>query len=235
MSVGEEVGAKITAFRKARHLTLEALAKKVCKSKSTLSKYEKGNIVLDLESLYEIAKALHVRVDQLLCPQPELLQDEEKRGDIPAFFKGLSRFYGYVYDGRAGRLIRCVFDGIIPVTQNRFKVMMYMNFRDFARYQDCENSYEGFMEHYDALTHITLTNQETAMEQASLQVLASYLDSHVKWGLFNGFSSRPMMPIAVKMLLSKQPLKEDENLEKALKVSREDIRLLKLYNMFSVT
>jgi hypothetical protein len=44
-----------------------------------------------------------------------------------------------------------------------------------------------------------------------------------------------MMPIAVKMLFSKNLLKEDETLVKKLKVSREDIRLLKLYNMLSVT
>ena len=63
----------------------------------------------------------------------------------------------------------------------------------------------------------------------------SYQDSDTKWGLFNGFSSRPMMPIAIKMLLSKTRLKEDEELVRQLKVSKEDVRLLKLYNMLSVT
>lgn len=113
--------------------------------------------------------------------------------------------------------------------------MMYMNYKDFQNYQNCENTYYGYIEHYDAMTHITLTNQDTPMEKASVQVLASYLDSDTKWGLFNGFSSRPMMPIAIKMLLSKTRLKEDEELIRQLKVSKEDVRLLKLYNMLSVT
>ena len=73
------------------------------------------------------------------------------------------------------------------------------------------------------------------MERASLQILASYLDSDSKWGLFNGFSSRPMMPIATKMLLSKERQKEDEQLLQKLKISKEDIRLLRLYNMLSIT
>ena len=73
------------------------------------------------------------------------------------------------------------------------------------------------------------------MEQASVQVLASYLDSQTKWGLFTGFSSRPMMPIATKILLSKQVIKEDEEFLKSLKISREDVRILKLYNMLSIT
>ena len=85
------------------------------------------------------------------------------------------------------------------------------------------------------MTHIALCNQDTDMEKATVQILASYLDSDTKWGLFNGFSSRPMMPIAVKMLFSKTRLKEDEELIRQLKVSKEDVRLLKLYNMLSVT
>ena len=44
-----------------------------------------------------------------------------------------------------------------------------------------------------------------------------------------------MMPVALKILLSKQPLKEEESLVKKLKVSREDVRNLKHYNMLSVT
>lgn len=91
------------------------------------------------------------------------------------------------------------------------------------------------MEHYDAMTQISLVNQDTPMEKASVQILASYLDSDTKWGLFNGFSSRPMMPIASKMLLSKTKLKEDKELLKRLKISKEDIRLMKLYNMMAVT
>ena len=89
------------------------------------------------------------------------------------------------------------------------------------------------IEHYDAVTNIQLTNQDTPMEKASAQILASYLDADTKWGLFNGFSSRPMMPIAVKMLFSKSRLKEDSELIKVLKVSKDDIRLLRHYNMFT--
>ena len=109
-----------------------------------------------------------------------------------------------------------------------------MNFKDFNSYQNCENTYWGYMEHFDALTNIILTNQDSPMEKASVQILASYLDNDTKYGLFNGFSSRPMMPVAAKMLFSKKKLKEDQNLIQLLKISKEDIRLLKLYNMMSV-
>lgn len=112
--------------------------------------------------------------------------------------------------------------------------MLYMNCRDHRDYQNCENTYLGHMEHFDAVTTILLTNQNTAMEQAQLQILAFYLDSDVKWGLWTGLSSRPMMPIATKMLLSKNRLPEGQALLDQLKISREDVRLMRRYNMFCV-
>lgn len=130
------------------------------------------------------------------------------------------------------RIMRCVFDVLSETLHNQYKIMMYMNFTDFSRYQHCENTYWGYIEHYDAVTNIVLTNQDHPMEKASVQILASYLDADTKWGLWNGFSSRPMMPIAMKMLFSRTPLKEDLELVKKLKVSKEDIRPLKIPSPF---
>lgn len=112
---------------------------------------------------------------------------------------------------------------------------MYMNYTDFADYRRCENTYWGYMHHYDTLTNITMTNQDTPIESISISILASFLEADTKWGLFKGISSRPLMPIAVKMLFSKTRLREDDALIRQQKVSKEDIRLLKLYNMLSVT
>lgn len=233
-NINAEIGKRIRNFRKMRNMTLENLSRIICKNKSTISKYEKGEIVIDIITLYEIANALQVHVEQLLYCIPQ--SSEVKSTTIkPAFFNGVSQFYAYLFDGRANKIIRCVFDVLSETDDGQYKIMMYMNFKDYNSYQDCETTYWGYMEHYDALTNIMLTNQNTPMEKASAHILASYLESNTKWGLFTGISSRPMMPIAIKMLFSKQHLEEDESLIRQLKVSKEDIRLLKLYNMLSVT
>ncbi len=228
-----EIGKRIRTFRKMRRMTLDELSAVICKSKSTLSKYEKGEIAVDIETLYELAGALGIHVEQLLCQTGQTFFSAPDR--YPAFFNGLSQFYSYIFDGRNHQIIRSVFDILSKTEANQYKIMMYMNFSDYDRYQICENTYWGYIEHYDAVTNIALTNQDTPMEKASVQILASYLDADTKWGLWNGFSSRPMMPIAIKMLFSKTILKEDAKLAEKLRVSREDIRLLKHYNMLSVT
>ncbi len=214
-------------------MTLEELALAIHKSRATLSKYERGEISVDIETLYELAAALHIRTEQLLyTPASEKAQSQ--REITPAFFQGLDRFYCYYFDGRNGKLIRSVFDVFSRIGVNQYKIAMYMNFKDLAHYQQAENTYWGYMEHFDALTLIELTNQTNPMEKASMQVLASFLDADTKWTLWNGVSSRPLMPVATKMLISKKLLTEDAALIRELKVSKEDIQRMKYYNMFSV-
>ena len=232
--VSIEIGNRIRNFRKKRSITIEELARLINKSRATVSKYEKGEIVLDIVTMYEIADALQLHVEQLLYCRPERAVITSN-GTEPAFFSGLSQFYSYVFDGRSNQIMRCVFDILSVAGESRYKIMMYMNIKDFNNYQNCENTYWGYIEHFDALTNIIMRNNDTPMEQITINILASFLDSDTKWGLFCGISSRPMMPVALKMLFSKKMLKEDESLAKLLKISKDDIRLLRLYNMLSVT
>ena len=231
--ISHEIGKRIRAFRKARHMTLEELAQILCKNKSTLSKYETGEIVLDIETIYEISRALGIHVEQLLYCTPERAPIQEPEAQAN-FFSGLTQFYGYYYDGRVNRIVAAVFDVLLLSEDHRYKIMAYINFTDFDSYQNCGTAFWGYMEHYDAITNVILTNQDSPMEKAHGQILATYMNSDTKWGLFTGLSARPMMPVALKMLFSKKRLTEDEALVQLLKVTKEDIRLMKLYNMMTV-
>ena len=233
LKVSVEVGKQIRLIRKKRGMTLEGLASSINKTIATVSKYEKGEIVIDIETLYEISGALNVSPEQLLYHPPSFVPARDEYG-IPNFFNGVSQFYSYIFDGRSGSIVPCVFDILTEEDNDTYRVMMYMNYKDYERYQECENTYSGYIKHFDAMTYISLINRDTPMEEASVQILASYLDADTKWGLFNGFSSRPMMPVAIKMLFSKNMLEQNDELIKQLKVSKADIQMLKLYNMLSV-
>lgn len=69
-NINQEVGKKIRNFRKWRGLTVQQLADQIFKSKGTLSKYESGDITLDLVTLHHIANALNIQVEQLLYQEP---------------------------------------------------------------------------------------------------------------------------------------------------------------------
>ena len=139
--ISTEVGKRIRYFRMSRNMTIEELAAAVYKSKATISKYEKGDIVMDIETLYEIANRLHVHVDQLLVSQtPHRVVEHEVN---PSFFRDVNRFYAYYYDGRVRKINRSVCDILSRMDVNQYKLIMYMNYENLDRYQHCENIYVG--------------------------------------------------------------------------------------------
>ena len=68
--INEHIGNRILTFRKAQGMTLQQLAEKIHKSRASLSKYENGEITLDVETLFEISTALGVDMSRLTDFQP---------------------------------------------------------------------------------------------------------------------------------------------------------------------
>ena len=60
------------------------------------------------------------------------------------------------------------------------------------------------------------------------------MNTTTKWALAYGISSRPLMPTSTKVLLSKTIQQETPEFKKSLRLSKEDFRLMKLYNMLTV-
>ena len=99
MDISHEIGLKIRYYRKNRQMTVDQLAEAICKSKSCVSKYENGQIAVDLPTLYDIAAALDVGVTQLLYLPPSQ-RNGTTAGEVPAFFAGLHKQPGKMQGGR---------------------------------------------------------------------------------------------------------------------------------------
>lgn len=140
-----------------------------------------------------------------------------------------------MYDGRSNTLNRCVVDILYQTEPGTYKVIMYLNIKNHNEYQNCENTYVGYLKHYDMLSHLILQHQDTPIEQVIITVLAPHLKNDTKWGLFFGLSTRPLFPCSTKALFSRKKLPETPELYKELLISKEDIRLLRLYNMLAIT
>ena len=79
--VSIHVGQRIRLYRKTKNLTIETFAGMIHKSKATVSKYENGDISIDIETLFTIAQALGVPVNQLIDYE-EIGEQLKKLGDI---------------------------------------------------------------------------------------------------------------------------------------------------------
>ena len=54
--VSIHVGQRIRLYRKTKNLTIETFAGMIHKSKATVSKYENGDISIDIETLFTIGR-----------------------------------------------------------------------------------------------------------------------------------------------------------------------------------
>ena len=103
-SFSYHVGQRIKKYRKSRGYTIEQFSSMINKSKATLSKYENGTITIDIETLYEIAKALDIDMKCFIDYQPPVFHTEAV---LPKnFYFNQPRAYMYYYDGRVRQLVR---------------------------------------------------------------------------------------------------------------------------------
>lgn len=230
-NITREVGSQIRYARKRRGISMEDLAQAIYKTRSAISKYENGHISVDIATLYDIANALNVSIYDLLHRNtPDIKQ--EYNAEVPAFFRGVSQLYMYFFDGRVNRA-QCTVIDIFPTEENnKAEVLMYMNIRDLAHYRVCESSYRGILTHYEAFSAMLFENDDMPMDKYQIGIPHPYMDGEQKWVLTYGISCRPLMPSAAKRLLSKTPLPIHKALVQELMISKEDIRLMKHYNMF---
>lgn len=254
MDIAKEIGNNIKFYRARKHMSISELADAVCKSRATMYKYEAGQIIMDINTLYDLADVLEVPVDHLLY-QPPMDPKQAAPDTVPVFFADRSRFYAYIYDGRSKKVCESVIDlvneddadkpaGSLPALglearapipgAASFMLRMYMDVADLEHVQNCQHMYVGRMTHYGALTNMVFQNYNVPLEQYIISVPSPYIDGEEKWALAFGISAHPLMPTSTKMLLSKTPIKKDKPLGQRLMITKEDIRIMKLYNMLVV-
>ena len=92
--ISVHVGKRIRLYRKMKNMTIEVFAGLINKSKATVSKYENGDIAIDIETLFIIANALDISVNQLIDYDKEV-EETETRVDLSGRRHGKTRMYLY--------------------------------------------------------------------------------------------------------------------------------------------
>ena len=69
--INEKIGNNIKKWRKLKKLTQQELGEKIDKTLSSIQKYEKGNVMIPIDVLSNIAKALNIGIDDLLFDMVE--------------------------------------------------------------------------------------------------------------------------------------------------------------------
>ena len=130
------VGENIRKMRLARGLSLEEVAARIFKSKSTVSKYERGTIAIDIATLEDLAEVFDVHPAQLLMtPVPE------KKHLLTQM--SLDEIYMFSYDGKEKRIIKSVIERFRTDESNRFSINLYYDVASRNDLGNCVAFYQG--------------------------------------------------------------------------------------------
>lgn len=230
------IGKQIRMYRKVQGLTLQQLADMIHKSRATVSKYETGEISVDVDTLYDISFALRISMNQLTDYEPDIKWVEEKKPEMmrkSPFFEA-KRLYFYFYDGRYKRLK----DGIIDIYESKEHPGNYNaslsintvtpNGRSSAVY------YTGKVVYSDMLIRFSFVNQYNTLEEDLLYIFNPLEFRDFTEGLLCGISSTDLMPCAFKCLVTLNPQEATEELREQLLLTKKEIQRFQKMNMLIV-
>ena len=234
--INRHIGARIRSFRKAQGLTLQQLADKIHKSRASLSKYETGEITLDIETLYDISTALGVDLSRLTDYQPPKPPHPppttHSMGKSP-FFQA-QRLYFYFYDGRYNRLK----DGVINIHKRDDAGGNYEASLSISAVtptgRSSEIYYSGKVVYSDMLIRFSFVNQYNTLEEDLLYIFNPLELRDFTEGLLCGISSADLMPCAFKCLVTLTPQEPTDELKRHLLFTPKELRRWQKLNMLIV-
>ena len=235
--INQHIGGRVRSYRKMKGLTLQQLADAIHKSRATVSKYENGEITLDVVTLCEIAEALDVPLTQLTDYQP---RRQEPQPQAPEFdgkspFFQADRLYFYFYDGRHKWLKTGVIDvrkEIVNEDGSHEAAMFLRATTPSGR--SSEICYTGNVLYSDMLIRFNFLNQYNKLEQDLLYIFNPLELRELTEGLLCGISSSDLMPCAFRCLVSLSPSEDAEMLRELLQIKPKELRRLQKLNMFIV-
>lgn len=233
--INEHIGGRIRMYRKARELTLQQLADLIHKSRASVSKYENGEITLDVETLSEIADVLMVSPGQLMDfnpPVPKTAKQPLNHSAKSPFYQA-KRLYFYFYDGRYKRLK----DGIIDIRETKEAGSYEADLSVSAVNPSGRSSklyYTGKVIYSDMLIRFSFVNRYNPLEEDLLYIFNPLELRDSTDGLLCGISSADLMPCAFKCLVTLHPQEHTEEFKKRLLITRRELQQWQKLNMLMV-
>lgn len=231
--ITQYVGQRIRNSRKRKGYTIEEFSKMINKSKATLSKYENGSISIDIDTLLDISEALDMDLTHLInYKSPKT----NKTIVLNNSYFDHSQYYMYFYDGRNKKLTKSV----LQLTPNQEKTnsadaILYKGVNDFDDIDNCDNIYNGLLESFDATSHATFINQTNKSEKIHLLLMNPMQRGIPAIGLLTGIGNPPIFsPVAIKTIVSRYILEENEIFNKVVNISKEELKQYKQFNMMIV-
>lgn len=219
---------QIRFFRKANKLSISELGERINKSKTTISKYESGKIDIDVRTLIEIAQALGVSLFELLGP--DILLASSGIHTKPKVIH--TDYYMYRFDPNHNRLSKSYISCRSANEGRKFDAILFHNVKDFSTLEECEYLYHGNSEESDSYLNFFFENQSNSVEKLYLVTKKTLKKSGYMTGILTGIHSSSYLPASSKIIMSENPLMEDDTLLQDVRFSKTELEQIKKTNLY---
>ena len=227
--LARHIGSRIRHYRKARGLTIDDLANRIHKSKGSVSKYESGQISVDVATLFEIAQALMVDPIQLLT-YPLAAGPKPHQNFRNPF--GITDVL-YMYHMKTGKIYKSVIRLWRDRIDGETRATLYYVVEDFDNTEKCECIYEGKMHTYNTVLCYTLQNYLNPAENLLLNFTIPMKRFSALTGLACGLGADTLTPTCILVAISAKPILSVEKLREMLSIPPDSIKNLKKHNMLT--
>lgn len=214
----------LTQYRKSRGYSLETIGNIIGKTKSTISKYEKGDIIPDIITILEICNALNINLSQLFP-----IFNPVKVSSLFNPFKTNKLYMYYLTDNNIITSIIEVFE-----TTNHLYVQLYNGVKDISLYAtEYLYSYEGILECNNTIGYIHLYNTKsnnTQLEKIQISFNIPWSKSFDITSFFILALTPNSLPIVKKGIISVKPIENFEPYKNDLQITKYNLNKLQNEN-----
>ena len=221
----KRVGERIRFYRKQQQMTLETLAAKMNKSKATISKYENGTIIMDIETLYELADVFCIPV---YCFIDDIRKESINDGHMP-FTSSI--LYFYIFKGSGNREIAESYLSLAK-KDGEWQITLYYGGVPDRLNKSCL-VYIGKGFGTDTTFSFIVTNYQNNLDQMYFTASLPYINwNGYLAGFWVGLTFEGVTPICMKAVISEKPMEDKEALRKLLTVTPDELNYFKKRDKF---
>lgn len=217
----EHVGQRIKMYRRRQHMTIVTLSEKVNISPSTISKYENAKLSINIDTLFEIANALNVYVNQLMDFQQPIKEAYPKKNETD-FFQCSNIYYMYQYFGLDKKIYVCVMEIDDAQEEGGKTVTIYYDVKDVKNYRDAEYIYKGTMLYHNLITNIYCKNLYNDCDELWICAKSTFSLHTTTTGLLTAVSQSLRNPYSIKVIFSLEPLPLNDMLKNSLNICEKN-------------
>lgn len=212
------IGEKLKYYRKASNKTILDIGQSVNKSKATISKYERNEIIPDSITLLELCNCLNISLNELFSYESSFMKTSTTHNPFDT-----NKLYVYYYTDK--KLMTSIID--ICNEGNLLKCKFFNGIKNVKSYKNCAYYYEGTLETNRTIAYFTLNNtsvKNNMLEKVQIIVNISWSNEiSVCKGIIIGLTPSAL-PIVKKIIISTSEIDNINKYIEALSFSKEDVK-----------